>query len=164
MEIRIFETKDIAKAYVRYRPVYPDDMYKSIFAYCEEGKESKNLAVDVACGNGQSTVPLSSHFEKVIGVDISEAQLAEAPKNHPSVIFRQGPAEDLSFLEDSSVDLVTCATGMHWLDRPRFYKEVDRVLKPAGCLVIYGYGHMKMANRKANAILEEVSSFIVTDN
>ena len=66
-------------AYVLYRPVYPDDMYKSIFAYCEESGGGRNLAVDVACGNGQSTVPLSPHFEKVIEVDVSEAQLAEAP-------------------------------------------------------------------------------------
>ena len=160
MEFRTFESKDIAKAYVLYRPYYPDDMYKSIVAYCEEGGGGKTLAVDAACGNGQSTWPLSPYFEQVIGVDISEAQLAEAPKNYPNITYRQGPAEDLHFLEDNSVDLVTCATSAHWLDKSRFYKEVDRVLKPAGCLVIYGYGHVKMTNPKANTLLEEVSCIL----
>jgi len=37
------------------------------------------LAVDVGCGPGvTSTSLLSPHFDKVLGVDISEAQIREA--------------------------------------------------------------------------------------
>jgi len=37
------------------------------------------LAVDVGCGPGvTSTSPLSPYFDKVLGVDISEAQIREA--------------------------------------------------------------------------------------
>ena len=36
------------------------------------------VAVDVGCGSGQSTRPLAPHFEKVIGIDVSEAQIAAA--------------------------------------------------------------------------------------
>lgn len=49
--------------------------------------------------------------------------------------FRQSPAEDLPF-ESGTVDLITAMTAAHWFDRPRFFKEADRVLKPGGCLAL----------------------------
>lgn len=36
------------------------------------------LAVDVGCGSGQGTHFLGEHFKKVVGTDISEAQIQEA--------------------------------------------------------------------------------------
>lgn len=39
-----------------------------------------HLAVDVGCGSGQSTQMLAKWFEKVIGTDISEAQIEEAKR------------------------------------------------------------------------------------
>ena len=39
-----------------------------------------NLAVDIGCGTGQSTRPLAPYFEKVLGFDISEAQLENAKR------------------------------------------------------------------------------------
>lgn len=36
------------------------------------------LAVDVGCGSGQGTHFLGQHFKKVVGTDISEAQIQEA--------------------------------------------------------------------------------------
>ncbi len=37
-----------------------------------------SLAVDVGCGTGQSSRPLGPYFDKVIGIDRSEEQLANA--------------------------------------------------------------------------------------
>jgi SAM-dependent methyltransferase len=37
------------------------------------------------------------------------------------------------------VDVVSVATALHWLDLPRFYDEVRRVLRPQGLLAVYGY-------------------------
>ena len=44
------------------------------------------LAVDVGCGPGvQSTDQIAPYFDKVFGVDISQAQIDEAKKyHHPS--------------------------------------------------------------------------------
>ena len=36
--------------------------------------------MDIGCGSGQSTFGLAPHFKKVLGLDISEAQIAEAKK------------------------------------------------------------------------------------
>lgn len=101
----------------------------------------KDLAVDVGCGSGQSTVVLQPFFKKVFGLDVSSNQIKAARKLCvPGCEFRIGSAEDLSEFPDSSVDLVTCCQAAHWLDLEAFYSEADRVLKPQeGLLAIYGY-------------------------
>lgn len=42
------------------------------------------LVVDVGCGSGQGTRFLGEHFKKVVGTDISEAQIQEA-RDDPSL-------------------------------------------------------------------------------
>ena len=106
-----------------------------------------NVAVDVGCDSGQSTFFLCDHFKRVIGVDVSVAQIANAQKKitevlpeskYKSIEFKVGDAHDLP-LESSSADIITCATAWHWLEPDLFYKEAKRVLKPNGVLVVYGY-------------------------
>uniref|UniRef100_A0A8C6WVM6 Si:ch211-93g23.2 n=1 Tax=Neogobius melanostomus TaxID=47308 RepID=A0A8C6WVM6_9GOBI len=98
------------------------------------------LAVDVGCGSGQGTVLLAPYFDKVVGMDISPAQLQNAQANQtcPNISYRQCPAEQLPF-ENGTVDLVTAMTAAHWFDRPRFLEEAYRVLKPGGCLTLLSY-------------------------
>ncbi|XP_022096086.1 putative methyltransferase DDB_G0268948 isoform X2 [Acanthaster planci] len=102
--------------------------------------EPFQLAVDVGCGSGQNTRPLAPYFEKVIGVDVSEAQIraAQSLENPPNVDFRIGSAESIA-VPDRSVDLITCAESVHWFDLDAFFREMDRILKPNGCIAIYAY-------------------------
>ncbi|RXN02607.1 methyltransferase [Labeo rohita] len=51
---------------------------------------------------------------------------------------RESPAEELPF-EDDMADLVTSMTAAHWFDHPRFLREVDRILRPGGCLALLSY-------------------------
>jgi len=113
------------------------------------------LALDVGCGPGQGTLPLCQHFESVIGMDTSEAQIKQAKlkvgqgqMGEGNVTFRVGDAEDLSFLADNSVDLITVATAIHWFDVERFCAECHRVLRPGGVLAAYCYsfGQHKKSN------------------
>jgi hypothetical protein len=53
--------------------------------------------------------------------------------------------EDESGAEHSSVDLVTVATALHWLDLSRFYSEVRRVAKPHGIVAAWCYGFARIA-------------------
>lgn len=71
------------------------------------------------------------------------------------------PAEDLPFGE-ASVDLVTAFAAAHWFDMSRFMKEVDRILKPSGCVVFSSYTsgmhlHYKDCSEKLTEIFMEVS-------
>ncbi|XP_046582576.1 putative methyltransferase DDB_G0268948 [Haliotis rubra] len=159
MSLRFFEGAKQAKIYAAVRPRYSDKVFDLIFKFCQGGSGKFKLAVDVACGTGhQSTLPLVGRFEKVIGLDVSEQQLKQAPKNVANLEFRQSTAEHLSFLDPNSVDLVTAASSFHWFNMPEFLTEVERVLSPGGCLAVYTYGWPSLRESGAKEILEKFIS------
>ena len=98
------------------------------------------MAWDCATGSGQAALGLAPHFRRVVATDASAEQVRHAGP-HPGIDYLVAPAE-ASGLADRSVDLVTVAQAAHWLDLPRFYAEVARVLKPEGVVALWGYGRM----------------------
>lgn len=98
----------------------------------------RRLAWDCATGSGQAAIPLAAYFDRVIATDASANQIAHAHP-HRGVEYRVAPAEE-SGLAAGSVDLVTVAQALHWIDRDRFYVEVRRVLAPGGAIAIWSYG------------------------
>lgn len=64
--------------------------------------------------------------------------------------YKTASAEDLSFQADDSVDMVTVAQALHWMDIEKFYAHVRRVLKPRGTLAVYGYGCVNMDHPEAH--------------
>ena len=91
----------------------------------------------------------------MIGLDVSANQLAHAiPKDN--IEYRCHAAEDLSFLESNSVDLITSATTLHWLDIETFLDEAKRVLKSdTGVLAVWTYALGTLDNPIADAIYHE---------
>ena len=100
--------------------------------------QSRELAWDCACVNGQATVDLATHFTNVLGTDASSEQISAA-QSRPNIEYRVAPAEN-SGLAGNSADLVTVAQALHWLPLDEFYAEVRRVLKPNGVLAVWSYG------------------------
>ena len=146
-----------AEHYAKYRPRYPCELYGLIWEYCGIQPGCRQpLAVDLCCGTGISSRPLAEHFDRVIGIDISQAQIDIAQTDLQNVKYCLGPTEDLSFLPDECVDLITCATGMHWLNREKLFSEVERVLRPCGVFVAYAHGLFHLDNVMANQYLQEV--------
>ncbi|XP_030066046.1 putative methyltransferase DDB_G0268948 [Microcaecilia unicolor] len=162
MATQLFEGKEHASLYQKYRLPPPDEVQKLILSYLEEKKQKPfSLAVDIGCGTGQSTRALSSHFEKIVGTDISKAQIEEAKRAScaSNISYCVSPAEELPF-EDSSVDLITAAAAAHWFNIKKFLKEADRILKPSGCMALYSYHaymevHYKNCADKLTAIFTE---------
>jgi len=97
----------------------------------------QGVAWDCATGSGQAAIGLARHFPRVIASDASEAQIAHAIP-HPAVEYRVARAEQ-SGLAAGSVDLVTVAQALHWLDRTAFYAEARRVLAPGGMVAAWCY-------------------------
>ena len=119
--------------YAKNRPHYPEELFLQLKNLCSD----HNLAWDVATGNGQCAVSLAEHFKNVFATDLSAQQLSNCFQR-PNITYKLEHAEKSS-LPDHSVDLITVATAIHWFDIPAFYKEVQRVLKPNGILVVWGY-------------------------
>lgn len=125
-----------AAAYARHRPRYPAALYDHL-ARLAPGLD---LAWDCATGNGQAAVGLAAVFARVVATDASADQIYHAEPN-PRVRYHVARAENVRpvGLVDRSVDLVTVAQAMHWLDHEKFYAEVMRVLVPGGILAVWGY-------------------------
>ncbi|XP_039611249.1 putative methyltransferase DDB_G0268948 [Polypterus senegalus] len=141
MAYRGFEGKKHASVYQKYRIDPPEEIQKLILGYLDKKKEKPHdLAVDVGCGTGQLTRQIACHFKLVVGTDISEAQIHEARMvpGFPNVSYKVCPAETLPF-DNSSVDLITAATAAHYFDTDTFLKEVERILKPQGCIALLSY-------------------------
>lgn len=143
-----FKTADHSKIYRQYRPTYPSNVYDFIYSQLPQDGQTEGrweLAVDVGCGTGVHTFPFSDRFRRVIGVDSSDFQLDEARQfvaendRLKNCEFVASPADDLSFLQDSSVDLVTAAQAVHYFNEEKFFKESWRVLKNNGLLVVLAY-------------------------
>lgn len=125
---------DRSDAYARYRPRYPD----ALFAWLASLPAGRERAWDCATGSGQAALALAPYFGEVVATDLSGAQIARAPA-HPRVRYAEAPAE-ASGLPDASVDLVTVAQALHWLDFDAFFAEVRRVAKPGAILAAWAYG------------------------
>ena len=104
---------------------------------------SDSQVLDVACGTADSTIALAkAGVPRVTGVDISEGMLKVGEKkieelNLNSVIsLKVEDCENLSF-EDNTFDAAFIAFGIrNFEDKKKGLKELHRVLKPNGLLLI----------------------------
>lgn len=123
-----------AAAYADARPRYPDALFDWLATLTAEHE----TAWDCGTGNGQAAFGLATHYRQVIATDASREQIENAFP-HERISYRVVPGESPS-LQPQSVDLVTAAQAVHWFDRPKFYAQVKRVLKPDGAVAIWCYG------------------------
>ncbi len=137
----------LATAYASCRPNYPDEL----FAYLGATSRRREVAWDCAAGTGQASLPLARIFRRVIATDASASMIANATP-HPGVEYRVAPAE-ASGLSPASMDLITVAQALHWLEVDLFYGEVDRVLRPGGLLAVWTYGNQYLDDQAMDRVL-----------
>src|SRR6195952_4515957 len=93
-------------------------------------------ALDVGCGEGRFCRMLTSAGVKVIGIDPTPQLLETARQRDPGGDYRFGRAERLEF-DAASFDLVVSyLTLIDIADFRTAIREMCRVLKPAGSLLI----------------------------
>jgi demethylmenaquinone methyltransferase/2-methoxy-6-polyprenyl-1,4-benzoquinol methylase len=96
-------------------------------------------ALDLCTGTGRLAHELLAFVRpkgRVVGIDFSEGMLALARRREPEVVFRLGDVTRLTDA-DASVDAVTIGFGLRNLvDRQAALREMYRVLRPRGRLVI----------------------------
>ena len=143
-----------AAQYQASRPGYPPEL----FAFLAGIAPGRDLALDCATGNGQAARGLAGHFTRVVATDLSTAQLGLG-RFHPHVHYVAATAEQLPIV-DCSVDLVTVAQALHWLDLPAFYAEVRRIARPGAVVAAWTYGLMRVAPA-IDAIVDRLYTEIV---
>ena len=106
------------------------------------GIKPGEAVLDVGCGiGGPARVLAGEHGAQVSAVDLSPAYVAIgralSQKSGIAVAFETANALDLPFA-DRSFDLVwTQHASMNIADKPRFYGELRRVLRPEGRLAFH---------------------------
>ena len=96
--------------------------------------------LDVACGAGQTAIPLSRAGAKVTGLDIAtnlvEQARARALAEKLDARFEEGDAEMLPY-PDRSFDIVLSLIGAMFAPRPEWVAaELKRVCRPGGKIIM----------------------------
>ncbi|MQX15331.1 methyltransferase domain-containing protein [Sinorhizobium terangae] len=125
-------------AYAQFRPEYP----VALSTFLAKVSPTRDMAVDVGCGNGQLTRQLATYFDRVIGVDPSEDQIANA-QAEDKVRYLCAPAEKLP-LPDNTASLITAAQAAHWFDLPAFYAEARRIAVENAVIALISYGVLRL--------------------
>ncbi|HHX60831.1 MAG TPA: class I SAM-dependent methyltransferase, partial [Epulopiscium sp.] len=109
--------------------------YKSINKLVKD-----KIVLDAACGEGYGTDILSQHAKKVYGIDISVKAIEEAKIKYinSNIEFKEASIAKLE-LPDDSIDVVVSFETIEHVGeeiQEEFLKEINRVLKTDGLLVI----------------------------
>lgn len=102
------------------------------------GDTDSKVVLDIGCGNGALLRELSPRIKAGVGIDAS-ARLVElatksgSPKNNITYHTINGPAIPL---EDHSIDVVISMLSFRYLDWDPIMKEIERVLRKDGKLIV----------------------------
>lgn len=96
----------------------------------------KDRILDVGCGAGFMLTRLESFFSSAVGIDMSEDALAMA-RRYSKADFRVANAENLPFANESFDCVVSTDAFEHIPDDAAAAREIARVLKPGGIMVVY---------------------------
>lgn len=91
--------------------------------------------LDLGCGAGHNAIALARQGAKVIGVDESSDQIAEArsaaERAGVKLELHHAPLAELAFIRADTIDAVVSAFGLTAVeDIDRVFRQVDRVLRP----------------------------------
>jgi 2-polyprenyl-3-methyl-5-hydroxy-6-metoxy-1,4-benzoquinol methylase len=96
--------------------------------------EGKRI-LDLGCGMGHNAIALARHGAKVIAVDESAEQVADAraaaEREGVKIELHHAPLAELAFIRADTIDGVVSAFGLAAVaDLDRVFRQVDRVLHP----------------------------------
>jgi len=118
---------------------------------------------------GEPFASLRKYIKRVIALDKSERMLEQAraiateAQATPPHEFHLSSADEINtdVVQDESVDLAIAMQAVHWLDMPKLYASLLRVLRPGGSFIFWSYGNAFFpphgtASEKPNELLRKL--------
>ncbi|MBZ9633630.1 class I SAM-dependent methyltransferase [Clostridium sp. FP1] len=102
-----------------------------------EMSDNKGSVLDIGCGSGILAYKLSNHYDKVIGIDISEEMLhiASNKRQSPNIKYINMDANELKLYE--KFDFITSRTTFHHINNiPLLLTKIKDMVNPGGKIVI----------------------------
>lgn len=142
-------TSDMDAVKAQLKAVWMSGDYARFATYLVEGAmnfldawdiPAGTSVLDVACGAGQTALPLARKGALVTGIDIASNLIAKARKRAQAeglaIQFDEGDAEQLPY-EDASFDVVFSLIGAMFAPQPqKVAAELARVCRPGGRIIM----------------------------
>ncbi len=135
--MNLFDGSAMATGYASARPPVHAVVMDRIAAV-EGWTHPISVVLDLGCGAGLSTRAALPWARAAIGVDPAPAMVAAARAAVPGALFVAGPGEQLP-IRAQTIDVITAAGSLNFMDLDRFSHEAARVLKADGLVVAYDF-------------------------
>ncbi|MEZ4682330.1 MAG: methyltransferase domain-containing protein [Caldilineaceae bacterium] len=156
---QVIEFGRTANDYSRYRAGFPPSLFERLAAH-GIGLAGQQI-VDLGTGTGTLARGFAARGCQVIGIDPDAAMLHAARELAAStqltIDFRVGRAEATA-LAAQSADVVSAGQCWHWFDRAAAAREVARILRPNGKVVIAHFDWLPLQGNvvaATEALIEE---------
>jgi SAM-dependent methyltransferase len=122
----------VATHYSRYRPpLHEMILLKTI------GKDKRfEIGLDIGCGTGKSSKPLSKFCNKVFGIDPSQSMIDNA-ETYPSIDYIC--SSSLAQFQEDNFDVVTFAGSLSYAKNESLRRELNRICRDEAFVVIYDF-------------------------
>jgi SAM-dependent methyltransferase len=131
----------MAKAYERFRPGYPVELFDLVMAYAGQPVRT---ALEIGAGTGKATRLFAQRGVTVTATEPDGAMLAELRKHvPPNVKTVQAAFEDLQPAE--RYGLAYAAAALHWTSPEGRWSRVAALLEPGGVFASFG-GPVQLAD------------------
>jgi SAM-dependent methyltransferase len=134
-----YQQRDVSE-FFWYRPEPPDELRQLMEG---DSRPTEGAALDLGCGPGHLTIYLSKYLQPAVGVDIALAAVSKArdlaKEQGSRASFGVAEAPDLPF-RSGAFGLVFdrgCLQAIPHSAWPKYFSEVNRMLRPGGHLWLY---------------------------
>ncbi|GHU07308.1 methyltransferase [Alphaproteobacteria bacterium] len=132
-----------AEYYAKYRPIYPPELFDKVIEIF--GLDKNDTVLDLGCGTGEISLPLSKYAKKVIAWDPDAGMLKIArqkakERGITNIVFDLKSSDDLSDINDK-VKFVIMGQSFHWMDGTKTLSDIKNILTDDGGVTIIGTRH-----------------------
>ncbi|MEV4621608.1 class I SAM-dependent methyltransferase [Asanoa sp. NPDC049573] len=140
-----FQHAGVAAAYA-HRPPYPPAVFDLLTSLVVG---SPRVVLDLGAGEGALARPLASLVDRVDALEISAAMVAAGRARSGGDL----PVWHVTAVESQSLDgpfgLATAGASLHWMDWPRTFAVLGRVLAPGAVLAVVEQSYHRLPWQEA---------------
>jgi len=122
--------------YERYRPTYPNELAKKLFAITNY--QPSQTILEIGCGTGKGTEILIEQGATVHAVEPNSSMGKIAELRFPTGKFSWTPCKFEDYQEHArTFPLIASAHAFHWVDQEIAFSKAYELLELGGALAIY---------------------------